>query len=158
MNEYSVELRDNIEKICDHYAKNETFDFLQRIIYFMMECLTYHIPEKYFLISKKYIAVFIKDALKIWKEGGQEKELSKIRTIYINRMTETKPLGKIQKNKKENAVMNCMQWVLYNGLNDSQNQFAYDFLELFINELKIVEVKEEHIKNSLCKYFEEIIN
>lgn len=158
MNEYSTGLRDNVEKICDYYANNETFEFLQRIIYFITECVTYYIPEKHFVIPKKYIAAFIKNALEIWEEDGQEKELSKIRTIYMHRMTEIKPLEKIQKNKKENAVMNCMQWILYNGQNDSQNQFAYDFLELFINELKIIEVKEEYIKNSLGKYFEEIIN
>lgn len=109
MHEYSVELKNNIEKICDYYAENETFDFLRKIIDFMMECVSYYIPEKYFVIPKKYIATFTKDAMKIWEKDGQEKELSQIRALYMNRMTEIKPLlAKCRVRKiKEDETTTC---------------------------------------------------
>ena len=46
----------------------------------------------------------------------------------------------------------------YNGYNDLQNQFIYDFIELFIGELEKIEVKEEWINELLEKYFKEIID
>jgi hypothetical protein len=72
-------------------------------------------------------------------------------------MNETKSIEKILKNKKENAAMNCMNRILYNGYNDSQNQFKYNFIEQFVEDLEKLEVKEEYIDKSLGKYFEEII-
>ena len=93
----------------------------------------------------------------IWGKDGSEEELNKLKTIYIMRMSERKPVEKIIKNTKQNAVMNCMLWILPNGRNDPQNQFVYDFIELFVGELEKIEIKEEYINKTLEKYFMEII-
>jgi hypothetical protein len=68
-------------------------------------------------------------------------------------MIEEKSFEKIVKNKKQNAAMNCMHWILYNGKNDPQNQFVYDFIELFVKELEKMEMHEDYINKLLEKYF-----
>ena len=158
MIEYSIELKNNIEKISIYYEKHDTFNFLQKIINFISECINYYIPEKYFVISKEHIYNYTKAALKIWGKDGSEEELNKIKTTYLKIMNEEKSFDKILKNKKEHAVMNCMLWILHNGYDDLENQFVYDFIELFIGELEKVEIKEEWINKSLEKYFNEIID
>jgi hypothetical protein len=157
MIKYSSKLKDEVEKISKYYEKNDTFEFLKKIIGFINECVNNFIRETYFIIPKKYIYNFTKDALKIWEKDGSEEELDKIKTIYLTRMSEQKPIEKIIKNRKQNAAMNCMLWILHNGRNDPQNQFVYDFIELFVEELEKLEIQEEYIDKTLEKYFSEII-
>jgi hypothetical protein len=158
MKEYSMELKNNVEKISKYYEENDTFEVLNKIIKFIEDILNYHIPEKYFVIGKKHIKSYMNEAMKIWEKDGNEKELEKIRKLYLKILNEEKPFEKIMKNKKENAAMNCMISILYNGHNDPQNQFAYDFIELFIKELEVLEIDENIINSLLEKYFNKIVN
>jgi hypothetical protein len=75
--EYSLELKNKVEKISKYYAENATSEFLQKIIYFINECINCYIPEPYFIIPKKYINTFTKEALKIWEKDGSNEDLNK---------------------------------------------------------------------------------
>ena len=109
MIEYSLKLKNKVEKISKYYEENDTFEFLQKIIGFIDECINDFIPEPYFIIPKKYIYIILqKRHWIIWGKDGSEEELNKLKTIYIMRMSERKPVEKIIKNTKQNAVMNCM--------------------------------------------------
>ena len=156
--EYSKEITDKVSRICEYYERHNDFQFQRKIIMFMIEVIEYCIPEKYFVTSKKHIHFYIQEALQIWKNGGSEEELNKIKLEYINSISREKPLEKVLENKKENAVMNCMAGVLHNGHDDLTNQFRYDFLELFINELEILNIgREQYINELLDKHFSDLL-
>lgn len=79
--------------------------------------------------------------------------MDKIKIEYINSINREKPLENVLKNKKENAAMNCVVGILYNGRADLTNQFVYDFLELFVNDCEVLDIREQYISELLDKYF-----
>ena len=154
MNKYSLELKTEVKKIIDYYEQNDNFEFLQKIMKFFYEIIKNYIPEDYFIIPKKCICSFTRNALEIWEKNGSEEELSELWKKYLLILSEKK-LSK-ERNKKEEAACNCMLSILYNGHDDPQNQFVHDFIELFIYELERMEIKEEYVRKTLEKYFKEI--
>jgi hypothetical protein len=152
---YSNELMENVERISNYYENHDTFDFLQKIIFFMIECIIYHVPEQYFIISTTYISNYIKNSLKIWERDGSESELTKVGLEYNKKIRKIKTFKEM--NRKEYGAWGCIQSILYNGYNDPTNQFVYDFIELFIKHLETLEIDEKYIKLLLEKYFKKII-
>jgi hypothetical protein len=151
--EYSKEIIDKISRICEFYEKYNGFKIHQKIAMFMAEVVRYHIPDKYYVTSKKHIEFYLQKALQIWEKDGSAEELDKVKIEYINSINREKPLEKVLKNKKENAAMNCVVGILYNGRADLTNQFVYDFLELFVNDCEVLDIREQYISELLDKYF-----
>ena len=154
MTEYSHELRETIRKICNYYEEHDDFTFLQKIMYFNMEGIEY-IDDKYFVLSKHIINKYLNDAKIIWEIDGNARKLESLKKLYLNEFQE----GLFEEiyNKKEGSAMLCILRVLYNGHDDPTNQFTYDFLWVFINELEKLNVEECKIKRLIEKYFKEII-
>ena len=154
---YSQVLKNKVEKICKHYEENDSFDFLQQIIRFMADCIEHYIAEKKFVLSKKYIHSYITEAMEIWENDGSAEKLHELSVLYHNVLKEAMPYEKILKHKILNASNNCVEWILYNGHDDPQNQFVYDFLEIYIDNLTTLKMEEKHINFLLEKYFEGVI-
>jgi len=153
---YSKEVIDKVSKICEYYEEHDDFYFLQKITMFMVNIIEYHIPEKYFVIPKKFIHHFVKEAMKIWENDGSAEKLAKLNVEYTSRLVEVKPFMNILKDKKERAAMNCMLGILSNGHDNPTNQFIYDFLELFIYELEILNVREKYVRELLDQHFPDL--
>ena len=149
--EYSKEITDNVCKISEYYKEHDDFLFQRRIIMFMIDVIENYIAEKYFVISKKMIHSFITEAIEIWENDGSDERLGKLNVMYIRRFQEVKPFDK--RNPRERAAMDCMLGVLSNGHDDPTNQFVYDFLELFISSLEVLNVREKYVRELLNKHF-----
>lgn len=153
---YSNKLNENIGKICSYYEKYDNFKTLQKIILFMVEATNY-IDEKYFLLDKQDIEHYINEGKKIWMKEGNEKNLAELNVSFMRKVLKIKSYRKILENKMEHSATECILSILYNGYDDPQNQFIYDFLELYIANLETLNIEEEKVKKLLKKHFNEII-
>jgi hypothetical protein len=145
MIEYSNELKENFEKISAYYLEVDNFEFLQKIMTFMYEGISY-IEEHYFVVLNDEIKYLVDEGMKIWGKDGNKIELKKLYDLYFEKINKIKPV-KIQ-NKEERTATYCIIWFLDNIKNDNSNAiyYTYDFIELFIEWLEILNIEENKVK------------
>ena len=153
---YKLAPRSVAEKISEYYEEHDNFQFLQTIINFMIETIEY-IDDKYFILPKEKINHYIYQAKKIWENDGNAEKLNQLNKLFTKDLTANKPFKEILNNKEERSAMNCVLGILSNGHDDPTNQFVYDFIELHIADLEILNIEENIINNLLEKYFSEAI-
>ena len=152
---YSKNLTENIEKICTYYEAHDGIEFLRRIMAFVSDCINL-IDEAELLLSKSEISALCTRARAQWQKDGSPEKLSIIAIEYQNKVFSKTTIKEIIQSKRKYAAFQAIGCYFSNMHDEPTNQFVYDFPELFVDALCILDIKEQQLNALVSRHFKDI--